>query len=59
MVGVVAIIDDELLSWREVTLDAIHPRCVGCGEDQFDVVAVTPVDHFFFCVSLHVVQDDV
>jgi hypothetical protein len=59
VVGVVTVVDDKLLGWGEVALDAIHPGRVGSCKDQFDVVARTPVDHFLLRVSFHVVQDDV
>ena len=59
MVRVVAVVDDELLGRCEVAFDAIHPRRVGRGEDQLDVVAGAPLDDFILAVSLHVVQDDV
>ena len=54
----VAVVDNKLLRGSEVTFDAIHPRCVGRGEDKFDVVCIRPVNDLLLFVGREVVQDD-
>ena len=44
----IAVADDELFCWSKVTFDTVHPGGVGGGEDEFDVVDLTPLDHFAF-----------
>ncbi len=58
-VGVVGVVDDELVDRPEVTLDPIQEAGVGRGEDQFDVVLLGPGPDVGGLVGGEVVGDQV
>ena len=59
MVLRVAVLDDEVVSGRQMAFETVHPRGVGGGEDEVDLMALTPLPDRLGGVRRQIVEDEV